>query len=132
MPLYHESYWISCNIYDAFQRSYSRMLRSRFYSYHMPFMLLFLPLQRCENSEGGPPCNSMPLVWLGLTICVVKCSCFLVRHHIFKSNAPLLFRWLPSKLKGALGAVRSPETPLLCTLFYLKGPAPCCHWLSIA
>ena len=26
----------------------------------MPTMLLFFPLQRCEESEGGPPCNSMP------------------------------------------------------------------------
>ena len=82
--------------------------------------------------RGGGLCNSMPSVWLGLTICVVKCSCFLVRHLIFKSNAPLLFRWLPSKLKRALGEVHSLETPLLCTLFYLKGPAPCCHWLSVA
>ena len=37
----------------------------------------------------------------------------------------------PVKLKGARGVVRSPETPLLCALFYLKGPAPCCYWLSV-
>ena len=24
-----------------------------------------------------------------------------------------------------------PETPLLCALFYLKGPAPCCYWLAV-
>ena len=24
-------------------------------------VLLFFPLQRREKSEGGPPCNSMPL-----------------------------------------------------------------------
>ena len=29
-------------------------------------------------------CNSMPLVRLGLTICVVKCSYFLVRHRVYK------------------------------------------------
>ena len=29
-------------------------------------------------------CNSMPLVRLGLTICVVKSSYFLVRHRIYK------------------------------------------------
>ena len=29
-------------------------------------------------------CNSMPLVRLGLTICVVKCSYFLVRHRVCK------------------------------------------------
>ena len=38
----------------------------------------------------------------------------------------------PVKLKGACGLVRSPETPLLCALFYLKGPAPCCYWLSVS
>ena len=34
-------------------------------------------------------CNSMPLVWLGLTICVVKCLYFLVRHRV--SKITLLF-----------------------------------------
>ena len=29
-------------------------------------------------------CNSMPLVRLGLTMCVVKCSYFLVRHRVSK------------------------------------------------
>ena len=37
------------------------MPRSRFDSHHMPIMLLFSPLQRREESERGPPCNSMPL-----------------------------------------------------------------------
>ena len=84
MLLYHESYWIPCNVNDAFKRSYFRMLRSRFCSYHMPIMLLFLPLQRCKKSEGGSPCNSMPLVQLGLTICLVKSSYFLMRHRLYK------------------------------------------------
>ena len=44
---------------------------------------------RSENiSLGGssPPvnCNSMPLVRLGLSICIVKCSYFLVRHRVYK------------------------------------------------
>ena len=82
--MYYESYWISCYVNDALKRSYFRMPRSHFCSHHMPIMLLFLPLQRCENSEGGPPCNSMPLVRLGLTIRVVKCSYFLVRHRVYK------------------------------------------------
>ena len=60
------------------------MPRSHFSSHHMPIMLLFLPLQQWENSEGGPPCNSMPLVWLGLTICIIKSSYYLVRHRIYK------------------------------------------------
>ena len=87
--MYYKSHWISCYVNDAFRQSYFRMPRSRFYSHHVPMMLLFLPLQRCENSEGGPPCNSMPLVWLGLTMCVVKCSYFLVRHRV--SKITLLF-----------------------------------------
>ena len=37
----------------------------------------------------------------------------------------------PVKRKGARGEVRFPETPLLCALFYLKGPAPCCYWLAV-
>ena len=84
VPLYYESYWISGYVDDAFKRSYFRMPRSHFYSHHMPIMLLFLPLQWCENSEGGPPCNSMPLVWRGLTISVIKCSYYLVWHRICK------------------------------------------------
>ena len=82
--MYYKSHWISCYVHDAFKRSYFRMPRSCFYSHHVPMMLLFLPLQRCENSEGGPPCNSMPLVRLGLTMCVVKCLYFLVRHRVSK------------------------------------------------
>ena len=82
--MYCKSHWISCYVNDAFKRSYLRMPRSHFNSHHMPMMLLFLPLQRYENSEGGPPCNSMPLVRLGLTICLVKCSYFLVRHRVSK------------------------------------------------
>ena len=34
--------------------------------------------------ESVTLCNSMPLVRLGLTICVVKCSYFLVRHRVYK------------------------------------------------
>ena len=82
--MYYESYWISCYINDAFKWLYFRMPRSHFCSHHMPIILLFLPLQQCEKSEGGPPCNSMPLVRLGLTIYVVKCSYFLVRHRVCK------------------------------------------------
>ena len=73
-----------CYVNDASKRSYFRMQRSHFNSHHMPIILLFLPLQRYKNSEGGPPCNSMPLVRLWLTICMVKCSYFLVRHCVCK------------------------------------------------
>ena len=67
-PMYCKSHWISCYVYDAFKWSYFRMPRSGFSSHHMPMMLLLLPLQQCEISEGGPPCKSMPLVQLGLTL----------------------------------------------------------------
>ena len=43
----------------------------------------------------------------------------------------LLVLAAPVKRKGVRGEVRSPETPLLCALFYLKGPAPCCYWLAV-
>ena len=43
----------------------------------------------------------------------------------------LLVLAAPVKHKGARGEVRFPETPLLCALFYLKGPAPCCYWLAV-
>ena len=82
--MYYEGYWVLCYVNNAFKWSYFRMPRSHFCSHHMPIILLFLPLQRCKNLEGGPPCNSMPLVWLGLTICIVKCSYFLVRHCVCK------------------------------------------------
>ena len=87
--MYYECHRILCYIYDAFKRSYLCMPRSCFYSHHVPLMLLLLPLQRCENSEGGPPCNTMPLVQLGLTMCVTKCSYLLVRHLV--SKLTLLF-----------------------------------------
>ena len=70
VPLYNESHWISGDIDDTLGRSYVRMPRSCFGSYHLPIMLVFFPLQRREKLEGGPPCNSigLPLVRLGLAI----------------------------------------------------------------
>ena len=89
VPMYCKSHWISCDVNNAFKMLYLCMSRNCFNLHHMPMMLLFLPLQRCENLEGGHPCNSMPLVWLGLTICVVKCLYLLVRHRV--SKITLLF-----------------------------------------
>ena len=80
MSVYHKSHWISCNIDDALGWSYIRVVRSRFYSHHMPIMLLF-PLQLCEKLEGGPPCNSMPF-WCGFRLTILKFSYSLVRHYI--------------------------------------------------
>ena len=84
MPTYYKSHWISCYVNDTFKQLYFCMPRSHFNSHHVPMMLLFLPFQRCKNLEGGPPCNSMPLVQLWLTMCVVKCLYFLVRHRVSK------------------------------------------------
>ena len=66
----------------------------------------------------------MPLVRRGLT------PSFLL---ILRRNKLTLLLVLaaPVKRKGARGEVRFPETPLLCALFYLKGPAPCCYWLAV-
>ena len=61
VPLYHKSYWIPCNINDALGQLDISMTRSHFCAHHMMIMLLTFPLQRCKKSEGGPPCNSMPL-----------------------------------------------------------------------
>ena len=59
MPLNNKSYRIPCNVDDALERSYLRMMRGHFCLHHMPTNLLFFPLQRHKESEGGPPCNSM-------------------------------------------------------------------------
>ena len=45
--------------------------------------------QMAHRGSYVPDCNSMPLVRLGLTMCVVKCSYFLVRHRV--SKITLLF-----------------------------------------
>ena len=60
MLLNNKSYRILCDVDDTLEQSYFRMMRGRFCSHHMPTILLFFPLQRHKESEGGPPCNSMP------------------------------------------------------------------------
>ena len=70
-------------------------------------------------------CKSMPLVRRGLTPLILR----VVRRSnklmlLFVSAAPV-------KRKGVRGEVHFPETPLLCALFYLKDPAPCCYWLAV-
>ena len=73
-PMYCESHWVSGDVYDAFKRLHIRMARSRFHSHHMLMFMLEHHLQRCEISEGGPPCISMPLVRRGLTLLVTLLS----------------------------------------------------------
>ena len=60
MLLNNKSYQIPCDVDDTLERSYFRMIRGRFCLHHMPTILLFFPLQRHKELEGGPPCNSMP------------------------------------------------------------------------
>ena len=71
-PMYIESHWVSGDVHDAFRRPHVRVVRRRLCSHHTPMFMLLLPLQRCENSEGGPPCKSMPLVRRGLTPLVFR------------------------------------------------------------
>ena len=66
VPLYDESYGISGDVDDALRWSYIRMSRSRFGLHHSPLLVMLFPLQRCEKSEGGPPCNSIACPWCGL------------------------------------------------------------------
>ena len=58
------------------------------------------------------------------------CGVGLLFLYLFFSRSAALYKITllfglaaPVKLKGARGEVRFPETPLLCALFYLKGPA---------
>ena len=126
--MYYKSHWISCYVNDAFKRSYLRMPRSHFCSHHMPVTLLFLPLQRCKNSEGGPPCNSMPLVWLGLTMFVVKCLYVLVRHRV--SKIMLLFCLGGSRQSSKVREVKCiPGDPATTCPVLFKGP---CSLLLLA
>ena len=48
-PMYCKSHWISCYVDNTFKRAYLCMPRSRFYSHHVPMILLFLPLQRYKK-----------------------------------------------------------------------------------
>ena len=81
VPLYDESYWISGDVDDALGRSHVHMPGSRFSSHHLPIMLVFFPLQRCEKSEGGPPCNSIACPWAAWACYPLKFPYSLVRHR---------------------------------------------------
>ena len=72
VPLYDESYWISGDVDDALRQSYIRMWRSHFGSHHSPKLLMLFPLQQCEKSEGGPPCNSIACPWCSLGLLSYK------------------------------------------------------------
>ena len=60
MLLNNKSYRVLCNLDDTLEWLYFHMMRGCFCSHHMLTILLFFPLQRHEESEGGPPCNSIP------------------------------------------------------------------------
>ena len=69
--------------------------------------LLFL-LQRCDVSEGGPPCSSMSSgeVWAYYSVLNVVLDAALVNN----SNSVVCVRWLPSNLKGVC-VVCVPQRP---------------------
>ena len=85
-------------------------------------------VQVYEHHYGGA---RQPLVRLGLTICVVKCSYFLVRHRVYKIT--LLFCVGDSHQSLKVCEVKCiPGDPATMCPVLFKGSAPCCYWLSIA
>ena len=92
--------------------------------------------QNCQSELGS---KKKPWLKILHCICVKVCPwcgvgllryCFVLCGVINKLTL-LLVSAAPVKRKGARGEVRFPETPLLCALFYLKGPAPCYYWLAV-
>ena len=65
--------------------------------------------------------------WCGLGLLRL----FFVYCGVLNKLTLLLVLAAPVKRKGARGEMRFPETPLLCALFYLKGPAPCYYWPAV-
>ena len=63
----------------------------------------------------------MPLVRRGLTMSSLKCSLVVARHRLGKSNAPLLFRPLPSNLKGVGSKSAFPGDPATMCPVLFKG-----------
>ena len=79
-------------------------------------------LQVLEPLVSGRECNSMPLVRLGLTICVVKCSYFLVWHCV--SKITLLFC-----LGGSRQSLKVEVHPRRPRYYLFKDP--CCYWRNV-
>ena len=73
--------------------------------------------------------------WVGVKVCpwcgVGLLRLFFLYCGVINKLTLLLVLAAPVKRKGARGEVRFPETPLLCALFYLKGPAPCYYWPAV-
>ena len=77
--------------------------------------------------DRGIPSSVKVCPWCGVGLLRL----FFLYCGVINKLTLLLVLAAPVKRKGARGEVRSPETPLLCALFYLKGPAPCCYWLAV-
>ena len=87
----------------------------------MPMMLLLLPLQRCEISEGGPPCKSMPLVRLGLTL---FSTLFVTSSAAsYKITLPLWFWQLPSTKRCTRVKCVPGDPATMCPVLF-KGSRP--------
>ena len=65
-PIYHEPGTVSCKTVEDLKKLYPNSF------------------DRLGSLKGAYNCNSMPLVRLGLTICVIKSLYFLMRHRINK------------------------------------------------
>ena len=81
-------------------------------------------LQKCQHCQF---CVLQVCPWCGVGLLRL----FFLCCGVINKLTLLLVLAAPVKRKGARGEVRFPETPLLCALFYLKGPAPCCYWLAV-
>ena len=56
----------------------------RLHCFSAYFWIFLLHGLQCFSGMLLLLCNSMPLVWRGLTMCMVKCSYFLVLHRVSK------------------------------------------------
>ena len=65
-------------------RGRGHALHGAVHGMHAPKQILRYTMIWSMSGRYASYCNSMPLVRLGLTICVVKCSYLLVRHCVSK------------------------------------------------
>ena len=121
-PIYIESHWVPGDVHDAFRRPHVRVVRRRLCSHHTPVFY-------CCNSLSNDArfrredLHVKVCPWCGVGLLRL----FFLYCGVINKLTLLLVLAAPVKRKGARGEVRFPETLLLCALFYLKGPAPCCY-----
>ena len=99
--------------------------------------MIIVDLSKCFRGPFTTKKSWSLTMWTGFSVKVCPwCGVGLLRLFflccgVINKLTLLLVLAAPVKRKGARGEVRFPETPLLCALFYLKGPAPCCYWLAV-